>query len=376
MLFLILKESLKNIQENKSMMYLYSFVLILSFSGVIITDSLINSVAKTARSELRNDSESTITINFHISKSRELIANILSKMDIKDVFFRKTLFLKVGETPFTSQLKKVTGIESEDVLFNVLRSDFGVKEKNSVIIENSNYDLAKKEYVYINDLPFKVNSVASKKKTVFLDSLGLNSLQEDGEFFIPLKTATRLLLNNEIDSARVVLKKEVDDINLMQLNTLLKSNGIDNYKIISFIDAKRAVDNVLNRFSLLTNIIYFFLTVTSIVISKSMSKKMFQCRSTEFALKMLNGINGKTVCIVIFVESSIVALLSIFVSLLISFVILVVVSRAISVELVMRYNALMTSVCVIAFFLCIYNTKLSYSLLSKELSTLIKERFL
>ncbi|ENA81666.1 ftsX-like permease family protein [Escherichia coli 2741950] len=376
MLFLILKESLKNIQENKSMMYLYSFVLILSFSGVIITDSLINSVAKTARSELRNDSESTITINFHISKSRELIANILSKMDIKDVFFRKTLFLKVGETPFASQLKKVTGIESEDVLFNVLRSDFGVKEKNSVIIENSNYDLAKKEYVYINDLPFKVNSVASKKKTVFLDSLGLNSLQEDGEFFIPLKTATRLLLNNEIDSARVVLKKEVDDINLMQLNTLLKSNGIDNYKIISFIDAKRAVDNVLNRFSLLTNIIYFFLTVTSIVISKSMSKKMFQCRSTEFALKMLNGINGKTVCIVIFVESSIVALLSIFVSLLISFVILVVVSRAISVELVMRYNALMTSVCAIAFFLCIYNTKLSYSLLSKELSTLIKERFL
>ncbi|EEW4154442.1 ABC transporter permease, partial [Escherichia coli] len=252
--------------------------------------------------------------------------------------------------PFASQLKKVTGIENEDVLFNVLRSDFGVKEKNSVIIESSNYDLAKKEYVYINDLPFKVNSVTSKKKTVFLDSLGLNSLQEDGELFIPLKTATRLLLNNEIDSARVVLKKEVDDINLMQLNTLLKSNGVDNYKIISFIDAKRAVDNVLNRFSLLTNIMYFFLTVTSIIISKSMSKKMFQCRSTEFALKMLNGINGKTICIVIFVESSIVALLSIFVSLLISFVILVVVSRAISVELAMRYHALMTSVCVIAFF--------------------------
>lgn len=78
-------------------------------------------------SELRNDSESTITINFHISKSRELIANILSKMDIKDVF-RKTLF-EGGRDPFASQLKKVTGIESEDVLFNVLRSDFGVKEK-------------------------------------------------------------------------------------------------------------------------------------------------------------------------------------------------------------------------------------------------------
>ena len=375
MLFLIFKESSKNIQENKSMMYLYSFVLILSFTGIIITDSLINSVAKTAQSELRSDGEATITINFHISKSRDLIANILSKMEIKDVFFSKTLFLKVGENPFASQLKKVTGIESEDILFDVLRSDFGVKENSSVVVRSSNNDLAKNKYIYINDLPFKVNSVASKKKTVFLDSLGLNSPQEEGDVFISLETATRLSLNNEIDSARVVLKKEVDDINLMQLNTLLKSSGIDNYKIISFIDAKRAVDNVLSRFSLLTNIMYFFLTVTSIIMAKSMSKKMFQCRSTEFALKMLNGINGKTVCIVIFIESSIVALLSIFVSLLISFVILVVVSGAISVDLAMRYNALITSVCVIALFLCIYNTKLSYSLFSKELSTLIKERF-
>ncbi|EFO3064277.1 ABC transporter permease, partial [Escherichia coli] len=145
--------------------------------------------------------------------------------------------------------------------------------------------------------------------------------------------------------------------------------------IISFIDAKKAVDNVLNRFSLLTNIMYFFLTVTSVITAKSMSKKMFQYRSTEFALKILNGINGKIVCIVIFVESLIVALISISVSLLMSFVILVIVSSAISVDLAMRYNALMTSVCVIAFFLCVYNTKLSYSLFAKDLSTLIKERF-
>ncbi|HFL9638629.1 TPA: ABC transporter permease, partial [Escherichia coli] len=63
--FLILKESLQNIQENKNMMYLYLFVLILSFTGVIITDSLINSVSKTAQSELRDEGDSIITINFH-----------------------------------------------------------------------------------------------------------------------------------------------------------------------------------------------------------------------------------------------------------------------------------------------------------------------
>lgn len=103
---LVFKESLQNIQENKSMMYLYSFVLILSFTGVIITDSLINSVAKTAQSELRSEGESTITISFHMSKSRDLIANILSQMQIKDVFFSKNVFFQVGGNPFASQLKK------------------------------------------------------------------------------------------------------------------------------------------------------------------------------------------------------------------------------------------------------------------------------
>ncbi|MDX5538810.1 ABC transporter permease [Escherichia coli] len=372
---LVFKESLQNIQENKNMMYLYSFVLILSFTGVIITDSLINSVAKTAQSELRSEGESTITISFHMSKSRDLITNILSQMQIKDVFFSKNVFFQVGGNPFASQLKKITGIERKDVLFNDIHSDFWVKGKNSVVIRSGDGDLSKKAYIYIDGLPFKVNGVTSKKKTIFLDSLGLSSLQKEGEIFIPLETATRLSLNNEIDSARLILKKEVDDVNIIKLNELLKANGIDNYNIISFIDAKKAVDNVLNRFSLLTNIMYFFLTVTSVITAKSMSKKMFQYRSTEFALKILNGINGKIVCIVIFVEGLIVALISISVSLLMSFVILVIVSSAISVDLAMRYNALMTSVCVIAFFLCVYNTKLSYSLFAKDLSTLIKERF-
>lgn len=61
--FMILKEALQNIQENKKMMYLFLFVLILSFTGVIITDSLINSVAKTAQSELRSEGGATVTID-------------------------------------------------------------------------------------------------------------------------------------------------------------------------------------------------------------------------------------------------------------------------------------------------------------------------
>lgn len=90
--FLILKESLQNIQENKNMMYLYLFVLILSFTGVIITDSLINSVSKTAQSELRDEGDSIITINFHVPKSRYQMAAILSQMEIKDMFFSKRIF--------------------------------------------------------------------------------------------------------------------------------------------------------------------------------------------------------------------------------------------------------------------------------------------
>ncbi|HBB5069807.1 TPA: ABC transporter permease, partial [Escherichia coli] len=217
-------------------------------------------------------------------------------------------------------------------------------------------------------------NIAAKRKTTFLDSLGLNSLQEDSDFFIPLETALRLTLSNEIDSVKLILKKEVDSFYLLQLNDLLKKNGVDDYSIISFIDAKKAVDNVLNRFSLLTNIMYFFLTVTSVITAKSMSKKMFQYRSTEFALKILNGINGKIVCFVILIESIIVALLSLLISLVVSFGILVTVSNIISVKLMMRYDVLTLSVFVIVFFLCVYNIRLSYSLFSKDLSILIKER--
>ncbi|PXF64848.1 ABC transporter permease, partial [Escherichia coli O157] len=75
------------------------------------------------------------------------------------------------------------------------------------------------------------------------------------------------------------------------------------------------------------------------------------------------------------IESIIVALLSLLISLVVSFGILVTVSNIISVKLMMRYDVLTLSVFVIVFFLCVYNIRLSYSLFSKDLSILIKERF-
>ncbi|EHH8696952.1 ABC transporter permease, partial [Escherichia coli] len=136
--FMILKEALQNIQENKKMMYLFLFVLILSFTGVIITDSLINSVAKTAQSELRSEGGATVTINFHTPKSRYHIATILSQMEIKDMLFSKKIFFQVGENPYATQLKKITGIESKDMLFDGILSNFGMQEKNSVAIRDNN----------------------------------------------------------------------------------------------------------------------------------------------------------------------------------------------------------------------------------------------
>ncbi|HAL9185169.1 TPA: ABC transporter permease, partial [Escherichia coli] len=325
------------------------------------------------QSELRDEGDSIITINFHVPKSRYQMAAILSQMEIKDMFFSKRIFFQVGENPFATQLKKITGIESKDALLSGAFSDFGIKDKNSVAIRDN--ESFKKKFIYINGIPFKVYNIAAKKKTNFLDSLGLSSLQEDGDFFIPLETALRLSLSNEIDSVKLLLKKEADDSVLLQLRELLKKNGVNDYSVISFIDAKKIVDNVLDRFSLLTNIMYFFLTVTSVITAKSMSKKMFQYRSTEFALKILNGINGKIVCFVILMESIIVALFSLLMSLLVSFFTLITVSNIISVKLIMRYDVLGMSVFIIVFFLCVYNIRLSYSLFSKDLSILIKERF-
>ncbi|HFM1477699.1 TPA: ABC transporter permease, partial [Escherichia coli] len=54
---------------------------------------------------------------------------------------------------------------------------------------------------------------------------------------------------------------------------------------------------------------------------------------------------------------------------------LITVSNIISVKLIMRYDVLGMSVFIIVFFLCVYNIRLSYSLFSKDLSILIKERF-
>lgn len=61
------------------------------------------------------------------------------------------------------------------------------------------------------------------------------------EVFIPLETALRLSLSNEIDSVKLLLKKEADDSVLLQLRELLKKNGVNDYSVISFIDAKKSL---------------------------------------------------------------------------------------------------------------------------------------
>ncbi|HAY3943268.1 TPA: ABC transporter permease [Escherichia coli] len=373
-IFLVLRESLKNIQENKSMMYLFSFILVLSFTGIIITDSLINSVAKTAQSELRSESESTVKINFYMSKPKEKIEMALAEIKNKKIFFSKKIFFQTGKTPFSSQLKMVIGVEPDDIMSDMEAPGFGENGENVVIIQKKN-EYIDTDFFYINGIPFKINGVISKKATKFLDSLGLSSMRDGGEFFIPLTTASRLTLNNDVDGVKIIFNEKISELGLEYIKELLNKNNIDNYHIISFVDAKKSVDNVLEKFSFLTNIMYVFLTTTAIITTKSMSKKVFQHRSTEFALKMLNGIDGKLICISIFIESAIVALFSLLISFIVSFSTLSILANLIAVELVMRYNVLMMSVLMIVSFLCVYNIKLTFSLLTKELSTLIKERF-
>ncbi len=69
-------------------------------------------------------------------------------------------------------------------------SDFGIKDKNSVAIRDN--ESFKKKFIYINGIPFKVHNIAAKKKTNFLDSLGLSSLQEDGGFY-PTGNSTQVV---------------------------------------------------------------------------------------------------------------------------------------------------------------------------------------
>ncbi|ENA69557.1 hypothetical protein EC178900_5243, partial [Escherichia coli 178900] len=43
------------------------------------------------------------------------------------MLFSKKIFFQVGENPYATQLKKITGIESKDMLFDGILSNFGMQ---------------------------------------------------------------------------------------------------------------------------------------------------------------------------------------------------------------------------------------------------------
>ncbi|HBL8814442.1 TPA: permease, partial [Escherichia coli] len=332
MLLICTSDALQNLHENKKSILLFVIFLVMSFTGIIVTDSLIYSVSQKAESELNINGDNIITVNLQKPVRLAMVKTIFSSANFKTSASRKNYF-KVGYSPFTENSEAITGVEN-----NIIeRWGESIKSKfhgNVVIAINIP---VKENYIFIAGIPFFVIHSTTEKPTDFLDSLGLSSGNNRGSYIIPLDTMFRLTLDNHIDKIELIKNKEINnnDINLVKAE--LNNYEIKNYSVTSFLDAKEAVHNVLERFSILTNSIYGLLTLMSLVIVHTVCKRNYQLRCTEFALKVIHGIKIKTIIYTVMIETFITTMFSALLSISVSSFILNSLSSIVKADIHFRF---------------------------------------
>lgn len=166
--------------------------------------------------------------------------------------------------------------------------------------------------IFLNGLPFKIVGEIKNKKTEFLDSLGLSSFRDNINYIIPIETMFRLTLDDTIDTIDVVKDSDINSEDIVKIKQKLIDNNITDFTIRSILDAKEAVGNVLNRFALLTNSVYTLLTVMMLVIIVTVCRRAFQSRSTEFALKVIHGIDKRIIIHTVIIEMILITLVGVF----------------------------------------------------------------
>ncbi|STJ26355.1 permease [Escherichia coli] len=93
-------------------------------------------------------------------------------------------------------------------------------------------------------------------------------------------------------------------------------NDIRKFDIVTSLNAKEAVDRVLDRFSLLTNSVYVILTLSASVTCFILSKRSFYSRRVELSLKIIHGTEKKEITVLIIVESLIMLSVCLFISII------------------------------------------------------------
>lgn len=364
-MILVIIESIINTYENRRVFIPFIIFISLSFLGIIITDSLIFSSTVAAQDELKINGDDTLTIYFDEAQDKDRILNIFNH-EI-EVTAEKYAYIKIGENPFKANIRAIHGVEKIE---NVIFSD----DRNEIIIKNSLFPEDVSE-VYLNGLPFKIIKKIGKKRTDFLDSLGLNSNINTASLFIPLKTLSRLTLSNKINSINLRFGEKINERHLEFAKDILISHNIINYNMHSYMDAKKTVDTVIDRFYILTNTIYILLFLTSCILTISLCKKNFHYRCTEFAIKIIHGVSPRQIAQITFTETIILIIISVITSCITSWLVLYKLSDLVGMVINIRLKVLILTSTMIAMVAIISNIMLGVFLYKRNPLNIIRDRF-
>ncbi|MCG9430033.1 hypothetical protein LCT58_23305, partial [Escherichia coli] len=97
--YMYLTEAILNIIENKRNIIVFLVFLVISFSGIAVTDSLIYSTSKKAEEELSLNGHNVITVEFEEVVSDKKI-NMIFKDANYDLVKTKKMIFSVGESPY------------------------------------------------------------------------------------------------------------------------------------------------------------------------------------------------------------------------------------------------------------------------------------
>jgi Predicted permease. len=326
-------EAFQNILENKKNIMVILVFLIISFTGIATTDSLIYSTSKKAESELSLNGSNIITVNFNEKISSKRI-NVLFKNNDYSLSRTKKVVYRSGTSPYSDELKVVMGIDKTKL--SIRKININTPFEGNVILLSDSQVLNSPKPFFLNGIQFQPVGIIEKKKTEFLDSLGLSTFGENIGYIIPLETMFRLTLDDTIDSIDFVKDKEIGQNDIEHIKNKLLNNNINNFTIYSALDAKMAVERVLDRFSLLTNSIYTLLTVMMLIIITMVCRKTFQSRSTEFALKVIHGIDKAVITRTVIVELMIITFLGLLASVALTIILTYTLSSFLGLVLLFR----------------------------------------
>lgn len=370
MFLIFFYDALQNLSENKKNATVFIIFLIISFTGITVTDSLIYSVSQKAEMELKISGDNIASVDFRNPVSIQRISDIFSSEKYEISAAKKTAFT-IGESPFSEDYQTVLGVDTKRVeSWQVMLNS---KFLDDVVIISEGKSEKK---TFIDGVPFLTVGIKKNKSTDFLESLGLSGMNASFDYAIPLETMFRLTLSTDVDNIEFVKSEKINASDIKLIDERLKENGIKNYQIYSFLDAKETVDKVMNRFGILTNSIYVMLTIMAVIVVYTVCRRNFELRSTEFAIKVIHGVNRDMIILVVIMETFIVTLFSAVVSIIISYIAMFFLSLILDSGIKFRFYMICLSLTIVVLSCYLSGTFSGLSFFNKEPLKLIKERML